>query len=466
MRRAEGSPPYRKVCLYVLQRLGDVGDQVFHIFQTAAQSDQVSANTGGIQLLIGHLPVGSGSGVQAAGPGIGHVGLDGAQLQVLHEGFRSLPSAVKAEGDDAAGAIGHIFLGDLIILVALQAAVLDPVDFFVALQILCDGLGIGAVLLHTEGQAFQTQIQNEGALGALAAAEVPHQLGGALGDEGPAETEPLGVSDTVIAVIGSGQTGELVGMGGPVELAAVYDAAAHSAGVAVHVLGGGVGDDIRTPLEGTTVDGGGEGVVHDQRHAMGMGSLGELLDIQHRQSGIGDGLAKDGLGVGPEGGIQLFLRAVGIDEGGFQAHLLHGHREQVKAAAVDGRGCHDVVTAACDVEHRQEIGSLTGGGQHGSGAALQSADLGRHSVTGGIGQPGVEIAVGLQVEELAHILGGCIFKGRALNDRDLPGLTVPGGITSLNTQSLGSQFVHRSHLMVCQNIPYIVNAGGTFVNEK
>ena len=92
--------------------------------------------------------------------------------------------------------------------------------------------------------------------------------------------------------------------------------------VAVHILGGGVGDDVRAPLEGAAVDRGGEGVVHDQGHAVGVGGLGELLDVQHRQGGVGNGLAEHGLGVGPEGGVQLLLGAVGSHEGGLNAHLL------------------------------------------------------------------------------------------------------------------------------------------------
>ena len=43
-----------------------------------------------------------------------------------------------------------------------------------------------------------------------------------------------------------------------------------------------------------------KGVVHDQRHAVGVSSLGKFLDIQHSQGGVGNGLAEHHLGVGPE----------------------------------------------------------------------------------------------------------------------------------------------------------------------
>ena len=78
-----------------------------------------------------------------------------------------------------------------------------------------------------------------------------------------------------------------------------------AAGVAVHVLGGGVGHDVRAPLKGTAVDRGGEGVVHNQRDAVAVGGSGKFFNIQHRQRRIGDGLAENGLGIGPEGCVQL-----------------------------------------------------------------------------------------------------------------------------------------------------------------
>ena len=151
--------------------------------------------------------------MQAAGVGIGYVGLDGTQFQVLHEGLGRLPAAVKAEGNDAAGAVRHVLMGKIVIFVALQSGELHPLDLLVTLQIFRHGLGVGAVLLHAEGQAFQTQIQQERALGGLDAAKVPHQLGGTLGDERAAETEALGVGDAVVAVVGGTQAGELVRVG-------------------------------------------------------------------------------------------------------------------------------------------------------------------------------------------------------------------------------------------------------------
>ena len=195
-------------------------------------------------------------------------------------------------------------------------------------------------------------------------------------------------------------------------------------GVAVHVLGGGVGHDVRPPLERLTADGGGEGVVHDEGHAVAVGGLGELLQVQHDQGGVGDGLAKDGLGVGAEGGVQLRLGAVRVHKGKLDAHPLHGHGEEVEGAAVDGGRGHHMVPGGADVEDGEEVGRLAGRGQHSCRAALQGADLRSHPVRGGVLQAGVEVTGCLQVKQGPHGLAGGIAEGGALHNGDVAGFAV------------------------------------------
>ena len=80
--------------LHLFQRLGNICDQILGIFQAAAQPDQIGAHARCFQFCVGHLPVGAGCRMQAAGPGVGNVGLDRAQLQVFHEVFCCFPAAV------------------------------------------------------------------------------------------------------------------------------------------------------------------------------------------------------------------------------------------------------------------------------------------------------------------------------------------------------------------------------------
>jgi hypothetical protein len=55
-----------------------------------------------------------------------------------------------------------------------------------------------------------------------------------------------------------------------------------------------------------------EGVVHDEGHAVGVGGGGKCFNVQHRQGGVGDGLAEHRLGVGAEGCLQLAGGAVRV----------------------------------------------------------------------------------------------------------------------------------------------------------
>ena len=159
------------------------------------------------------------------------------------------------------------------------------------------------MLLHPQRQAFQPQIQQKGVLGGLAAAKVPHQLGGALGNKRTGKAETLCVGDPVVAFVRGTKPWKFVGIFCPVKFSAVHNGTAHGGGVAVDVFGGGVGDNVGTPLDGTAVDGGGKGVVYNEGDTVAVGHLGKLFNVQHRQSWIGNGFPKDRLGVGPESGV-------------------------------------------------------------------------------------------------------------------------------------------------------------------
>ena len=331
------------------------------------------------------------------------------------------------------------------VLIARQAAVVHIGNLRVAGQKLCHSLAVLAMAGHAHMQAFQAKVEHVGVDGALHAAKVTHQLCGCLGDESALLAKVLGIGDTVVAVIRGAQAGELIGMSHPVELAAVHNGTAQGCAVAVHVLGGGMGHDIGTPFNGAAVDGGGKGVIHNQRHTVGVGCIGKLFNIQHRQGGVGNGFAKDSLGVGLERGVQLFLGTVRRDKGGGNAHLCHGDGDQVEGAAVNGAGRNDVVARVADVEQGKEVGCLAGTGQHTGGAALQFGNLGGDGIAGGVLQAGIKITAGLQVKQLAHIVGAIIFESGALHNGNLAGFAVAGGIAALYAQGIDAVFAGLIH---------------------
>ena len=69
---------------------------------------------------------------------------------------------------------------------------------------------------------------------------------------------------------------------------------------------------------------------------MSVRRVGEALDVEHAQSGVGDALAEHSLGVGSERGVKLLVGAVGRNKGEVDAHSLHRDGEQVVRPAVNG----------------------------------------------------------------------------------------------------------------------------------
>ena len=368
--------------------------------------------------------------------------LDGGELEVLEEGLGSNTAALDLERHDAATAVRQVLLGNRIVGVARQARVAHALHLGLVLQELSHCLAVLHVARHAHVQALKAEVEQEGVLRRLDGAQIAHELRGRLGDEGPLFAKLLGVGDAVIALVRRGETGELVGVSHPVELARVDDGAAHSCAVAVHVLGGGVRHDVSAPLDGTTVDRRGERVVHDERHTVGMRGVGELLNVKHRERRVGDGLAEDGARIVLEGRVELGGRAVGRNERGLDAHLRHGHAYEVERAAVDGGGGHNVATGLADVEQRKEVRRLARRGQHGGRTALELGDLCGNVVVRGVLQARVEVARCLEVKELAHILARVVLERGGLHNRNLARLPVAGGVPALDTYSVDALVAH------------------------
>ena len=156
--------------------------------------------------------------------------------------------------------------------------------------------------------------------------------------------------------------------------------------------------DVGTPFKGPAVDGRGKGVVNNEWHAVAVGNACEFLQVEHGATRVGDGFAEKGLGVGPEGGLNLLFRGILRYEGALYSELLQGDAEEVVGAAVDFVGRYEVVAGLADVEQGVEVGGLPATGEHASHTALQGSNLRRHRVVGGVLQACVEIAGLLRVK--------------------------------------------------------------------
>ena len=188
------------------------------------------------------------------------------QVQGVHQLHAGGTAALDLEGQHTAE-VAHLAAGDVMAGMVDQAGIVDLLHGGVVIQELCNGLGVGAVLLHTDLQRFQAAEDQEGGEG------IHDRAGHVL----QAEHAHLGAE-----------------FGG-----AHHEARDHVA-VAVEVLGGGVYHHVRAQLQRTLEIGGGEGVVADHLDvlAVPVGDVRHGSDIGDLQVGVGGRLQIDGAGVG------------------------------------------------------------------------------------------------------------------------------------------------------------------------
>ena len=108
----------------------------------------------------------------------------------------------------------------------------------------------------------------------------------------------------------------------------------------------------------------------------------KLLNIQHGHAGVGDGFAKERLGVGTEIFGKFLFRQGLVNKRALDAHLLERNPEEVKGAAVDRRGGDEVIARLADVEDCEKARRLAGRCQHCRNATFERADLRGNGIIG------------------------------------------------------------------------------------
>jgi hypothetical protein len=78
-------------------------------------------------------------------------------------------------------------------------------------------------------------------------------------------------------------------------------------GVAVDVLGDGVNDNVGTVVQGVLDIGAHKGVVNDNEDATLVGDIGNKLDINQAEGGVGGGFDPDELSLGADQLLDLLL---------------------------------------------------------------------------------------------------------------------------------------------------------------
>ncbi len=215
---------------------------------------------------------------------VAHIGEVGEQVHRLHGFDAGVIAAFDAEGKHSAGAFRQIFVGEIVERAVFQAGMRHPVDRLVPGQKLRNGLRVGHVPFHPQGQRLDPGDGEKRVHRRHGWSKIPEGDGPGLGGEAEV-AESLVKGETVIGGLGLRHGRELAAFC-PVELAGFDHHAAHGSAVAAEILGGRVHDNIRAPIDRVMQIGRGHGVVDDHRDAGLTSDLHHLLKINDDAAGV------------------------------------------------------------------------------------------------------------------------------------------------------------------------------------
>lgn len=246
-------------------------DQIFDVFKTNGESDQVIRNTEFLSDFNGDGEVGHDSGAfnegfnTSEGFSQSH-GLHGGQEL---SGFFDL--SLDEEGDHTTET-SHLLLGSFVLRVAGKTRVNDLLNLGVAFKVFSNDLGTSASSVHSDLQGLET-------------------------------------SESKVAVESSGSSSnslrgeeELVSKG----LVVSGKGAHNDVRVTSDIFSDGVDTDVRAQKEGALEIRRGESVISGSDNSLALGNLADGFNIANLEGGVGGGFDPDKLGVGLNGLFNVF----------------------------------------------------------------------------------------------------------------------------------------------------------------
>ena len=281
-------------------------------------------------------------------------------------------------------------------------------------EILRDLERIGAVALHAQPERLDAEHGEPGIERRLARAEIAQADGVAVEGVGHV-AEGLEEVEAVIGGLGAGEARELASFC-PVELAGVHHGAAHRRAGAAQELGGRVDDQGRAVVDRLAEPRCGERVVDDQGNACIVGDLRDRLEVADHAAGVGETLDEEGLGLGCQRALEV-VRLVGVDDVRLPAELRIGVAHLLQRATVEAGGGDDLVAWGHQREQRQHLCRMTRRRHRAASAAFERGQPRLERGVGRVGQPRIDEAYGLQVEQGGGVVGILEDIGRGLVDR-------------------------------------------------
>lgn len=246
-------------------------DQIFNIFETNGESDQVIRDTEFLSDLRGDREMGHDSGAFNKGFNTterfsqSH-GLHGGQEL---SGFFDL--SLDEEGDHTSEA-SHLLLSNFVLRVAGKTRVDDFLNLRVAFEEFSNDLSASASSIHSDLQGLETS-------------------------ESKVAVESTGSSSNSL-----GSEEELVSEGSIVGSESTHN----DIGVTTDVFGDGVDTDVRAQKKGALEIRRGESVISGSDNSLGLGNLADGFNIADLKGRVGGGFNPDELSVGLNGLFNIF----------------------------------------------------------------------------------------------------------------------------------------------------------------
>ncbi len=297
----------------------------------------------------------------------------------------------------------------------LQRRMQHPIDRGIVAQKCQHRRRVCHVPLHAQRQRLDALQQLERVHRRQAGAEVAQAFGPGAHDEGGG-AELLGKDNAVITRIRLGHRREFA-RSLPVETPAVDDRAADGDAVSADPFGDRVHDDVGAKRERAAQIGRGKGVVDQERNAGRMRDLGHLRDVEHFQSRIADGFTDHQPGAVVDAGADA-VEIARLDEARGDAEARQRVGQEIDRAAIERSRRDDMIAGAQQrgdgKMHRRHAAC----GAHGADAVFERRKPLFQHRRRRIGNPRVDVAGALQIEQTGRVIGIVEHVRGGLIDRD------------------------------------------------
>ena len=184
-------------------------------------------------------------------------------------------------------------------------------------------------------QTFKTKVQNKCVLRTLDRTKITHQLCRTFCNKSTCIAKTLHIGHAMITLIRCTKSRILICILHPIKMSTIYNRAAYTCAMTIHIFCRGMRNNICSPLEWTTVDWCSKCIIYNKWNTICMRHFSKLFNIQNGKRWICNCLTKHSLCVWQKSRHQFFLRCTWIYKGHINSHTFHCHCNQIIRSTIN-----------------------------------------------------------------------------------------------------------------------------------